>query len=75
MFVLFSVRDVVAGFYLTIVRTDTDDVYYFGYYNGNSNTTPRLASGNRPPRDLMARGSRGQETSGAVQLGCKANPV
>ena len=42
MFVLFSVRDVVAGHYLTIVRTDTDDVYYFGYYKGASNTTPRL---------------------------------
>ena len=75
MFALFSVRDVVAGRYLTIVRTNTDDVYYFGLYDGSAHFTPSLASDTYLPRDLMARGRYGQETYGAVKLGCKTNPV
>ena len=70
MFDLFSVRDVVAGNSLTIIRTDTEDVYYFGLYNDTAYRNPSLASGNLLPRDLMARGLNDEETRGVVKLGC-----
>ena len=70
MFVLPSVRDVVAGRFITIVRTDENEVYYFGRYNGRSHNIPQLATVSYP-RDLMAKSAYGQETFGAVSLECK----
>ena len=70
MFVLPSIRDVVAGRRITIVRTDADEVYYFGLYDDQSHTNATPLVGSLYPRDLMAKGRRGQDTFGAVSLGC-----
>ena len=74
-YVFFSVRDVVAGPFITIITTYTEDAYYFGYYKGGSYKIPNLANSTHTPRDLMARSLSGQRTYGAVKLGCKANYV
>ena len=65
-----SVRDVVAGRRITIVRTDADEVYYFGLYDDQSHTNATPLVGSLYPRDLMAKGRHGQDTFGAVSLGC-----
>ena len=71
VFVLLSVRDVVAGRDLTIVRTDAEEVYYFGMYDGRVSQHEAQLPGNLYPRDLMAKSSFGQDSYGAVSLGCK----
>ena len=69
-FALPSVRDVVAGQYLTIVRTDAEEIYYFGTYNGAAHWRATKLEDNLYPRDLMAKSVDGQSSYGAVSLGC-----
>ena len=73
VFFLLSVRDVVAGWGITIVRTDAEEVYYFGYYDGQAYWTATQLIGSLCPRDLLAKGYHGQESYGAVSLGCDNN--
>ena len=73
MFVHISVRDVVAGRDLTIVRTDAEEVYYFGMYNGAVEQYEAQLPGNLYPRDLMAKTYYGQDSNGAVSQGCNWN--
>ena len=67
MFVLLSVRDVVAGWFITIVRTDDDEVYYFGYYDFEEHWYVTQLEGDLYPRDLMANIGR-EDSYGAVSL-------
>ena len=73
--VLFSVRDVVAGRWITIVRIDTGEVYYFGMYDGQANTNARPLVTSLYPRDLMTKSYYGQETYGAVSLRCDDSDI
>ena len=75
IFFLLSVRDVVPGYRITIVRTNADEVYYFGRYNGQDYRNPTRLNGNLYPRDLMARGLGGQWSSGAVSLECDNDEI
>ena len=64
----------VAGYDITIVRTDDDEVYYFGYYDGEAHNETQL-EGDLYPRDLMAKGLYGQGSYGAVSLGCDNDEI
>ena len=65
-----SVRDVVAGDRLTIIRTYSSVSEYFGWYDGESVRTPRLATELGHARDVMAKGISDQETWGIVKPDC-----
>ena len=71
LFVLLSVLDVVAGGLITIVRTDDDEFYFFGWYEGQPIFNATQLVGGLYPMDLMAKGLNGQATFQAVSLGCK----
>ena len=66
------VRDVVAGDYMTIIRTYASVGEYFGLQSGNNYRTPQLASSVKFARDVMAKtgNGRGQTTWGPVNVGC-----
>ena len=62
-----KVLDVVAGQYMTIIRSDSG-IEHFGWHNGRSLWTPQVTSSVVFPRDLMAE-SYMPDTNGAVQIG------
>ena len=68
-----SVLDVVAGLYITAIRTYSSVGEYFGSYDGNDSQTPQLATNGVYTRDVMARSFYGQYTWGAVHVGCPTN--
>ena len=75
VFVFLSVRDVVAGLDITIVRTDVDDIYYFGDYADQAYRNATQLIGTLFPRDLMAKHSNGPATYGTVSLGCDRGEI
>ena len=75
MFVLLSAQDVVGGTRINIVRTDGEEIYYFGLYDGQANIYVTPLFGSLYPRDLMAKTLLGQGSFGAVSLGCDNNEI
>ena len=75
MFVLLSAQDVVGGTRIAIVRTDDEEIYYFGLYDGQANIYVTPLFGSLYPRDLMAKTLLGQGSFGAVSLGCDNNEI
>ena len=67
-FVSCSVRDVVAGTSVTVIRTYSPVAEYFGHFDGRDVNT--LQAANSTARDAMARGRYGQRSRGTVQLRC-----
>ena len=65
----------VAGWRITIVSTDDDEVYYFGHYDGIAHWNVTQLEGDLYPRDLMAKSLHGQTSYGAVSLGCDNNEI
>ena len=63
-----SVRDVVAGNRVTIIRTYSPVAEYFGRFDGRNVNT--LQAANYTARDVMARTKNGQRSWGAVELRC-----
>ena len=70
---MFSVRDMAAGWHITVIRTYSADAEYFGRYDEEDVSTPQLASDVVHARDLMAKTEYGQSTWGAVHLGCPSD--
>ena len=73
-FCLDSVRGVVAGSYLTIIKTYSEEPGYLGHYDGQDtlgHDAPQQACGLVNDRDALAHGWF-EETWGAVHLGCQA---
>ena len=63
-----SVRDILAGRYLTIVRTDAEEVFYFGFHNNQAHRNATQLVDGLYPRDLLAEI---KTSRGAVSLGCQ----
>ena len=75
LIVTFSVRDVLASRHTTVVRTYSPFAEYFGRYDGVIYYSIQMASGIVHGRDVLAKEYRGQQSWGAVRLGCKSNGV
>ena len=73
VFIICSVRDVVAGYYITVIRTYSSVGEYFGYNSGENVRTPQLPTTVEYSRDVMHGSKNGPNTWGTVHLGCPRN--
>ena len=66
----YSVRDVIAGYFITVIRTYASHGEYFGYHNENIYNTPQLASSVEYTRDVMSGSMFCPNTWGPVKVEC-----
>ena len=64
-----SVRDVIAGDYMTIFSTWHDEILYFGFHDGSIKRIPQLVNDLEAPRNLFVNTYHGANTMETVCLG------
>ena len=68
-FFTFSILDMVAGAYLTIVITSIETFKYFGFYDNKITKNPKRVPEAMQPRDILAKTYNGGNTMGTVGFG------